>query len=81
MWCQHGCHSGNEQEVYNAVRTTHCATETIDRNGDFKGGGGGNRQTNTHSRINGLGDGVRWLIGGLEEGERGRGRRGRINRL
>ena len=30
MWCQHGCHSGKEQEVYNAVRTTHCATETID---------------------------------------------------
>ena len=30
MWCQHGCHSCKEQEVYNAVRTTHCATETID---------------------------------------------------
>ena len=30
MWCQHGCHSGKEQEVYNAVRTAHCATETID---------------------------------------------------
>ena len=30
-WCQHGCHSGKEQEVYNAVRTTHCATETIDK--------------------------------------------------
>ena len=32
MWCQHGCHSCKEQEVYNAVRTTHCATETIDNN-------------------------------------------------
>ena len=31
MWCQHGCHSGKEQEVYNAVRTAHCATETIDK--------------------------------------------------
>ena len=30
MWCQHVCHSCKEQEVYNAVKTTHCATETID---------------------------------------------------
>ena len=33
MWCQHGCHSCKEQEVYNAVRTTLCATETIDKSG------------------------------------------------
>ena len=33
MWCQHGCHSCKEQEVYNAVRTTQLhtvTTETID---------------------------------------------------
>ena len=33
MWCQHGCHSCKEQEVYNAVRTTELhtvTTETID---------------------------------------------------
>ena len=26
MWCQHGCHSCKEQEVYNAVRTTQLHT-------------------------------------------------------
>ena len=26
MWCQHGCHSCKEQEVYNAVRTTQLDT-------------------------------------------------------
>ena len=34
MWCQHGCHSCKEQEVYNAVRTTQLhtvTTETIDK--------------------------------------------------
>ena len=31
MLCQHGCHSVKEQEVYSAVRTTHCVTETIDK--------------------------------------------------
>ena len=33
MWCQHGCHSCKEQEVYNALRTTQLhtvTTETID---------------------------------------------------
>ena len=33
MWCQHGCHSCKEQEVYNAVRPTQLhtvTTETID---------------------------------------------------
>ena len=46
MWCQHGCHSCKEQEVYNAVTTTHCATETIDKNGNFE------TKTNMQRQIN-----------------------------
>ena len=40
MWCQHGCHSGKEQEVYNAVRTTRWEKgEEADRYWEKRGGG------------------------------------------
>ena len=52
MWCQHGCHSCKEQEVYNAVRTTQLhtvTTETIDKFGGDQEGAVGKQCGDYHT--------------------------------